>query len=71
MSDVTSPEHYSRWKIQPLEFITANQLGFHVGNIIKYVLRYDAKNGREDLEKARWYLDHMIANYDKFVTNNK
>lgn len=67
----TSPNHYSRWKIQPLDFITANQLGFHVGNVIKYVMRYDAKNGIEDLEKAKWYIEHMIANYATLVRGTR
>jgi hypothetical protein len=31
-----------------------------VGNIIKYVARYKHKNGVEDLEKARWYLNKLI-----------
>lgn len=55
-----SPAHYSRWKIQPIEFIRANKLGFAEANIIKYVLRHDAKNGLEDLKKAKQYLEWMI-----------
>ena len=55
-----SPNHYARFKIQPIAFIMANGLGFCVGNVIKYVCRYDAKNGLEDLKKARNYLDKLI-----------
>lgn len=58
--DPTSPSHYSRWKIQPLDFIMANNLPFWLGNVIKYTMRYDAKNGLEDLKKARVYLDAKI-----------
>lgn len=42
-------------------FIGENNLDFLCGNIIKYVLRYDAKNGVDDLKKARVYLDALIA----------
>jgi hypothetical protein len=54
------PNHYARFPIQPLTFITANKLEFWQGNIIKYIMRYDAKNGLEDLKKARRYLDEKI-----------
>ena len=36
--------------------------GFLYGNIIKYLWRYKHKNGIEDLQKARWYLDRLISN---------
>lgn len=53
-------DRYRKMKIQPIEFITANNLGFCVGNIIKYVVRYPYKNGKEDLLKARHYIDLLI-----------
>ena len=52
--------HYKDMPIQPIEFITKNGLGFCVGNVIKYVCRYKAKNGKEDLLKARHYIDLLI-----------
>lgn len=52
--------HYKNMPIQPIEFITKNNLGFCVGNIIKYVCRYKAKNGKEDLLKAKHYIDLLI-----------
>jgi hypothetical protein len=52
--------HYKEMKIQPVEFITANRLGFCAGNVIKYVCRHSVKNGREDLLKARHYIDLLI-----------
>ena len=55
--------HYLK-AIQPWDIIRAWGLGFHRGNIIKYVLRSPGKNGKEDLEKAKHYLDYLIANYD-------
>jgi hypothetical protein len=35
-------------------------LGFHAGNVVKYVARYKAKGGLEDLKKAAWYLRRLI-----------
>jgi hypothetical protein len=55
------PMHYARWEIEPVHFIMVNDLPFWLGNIIKYGMRYDAKNGIEDLKKARRYLDMKIA----------
>lgn len=53
-------DHYAIMKIQPIEFILANELGFCEGNVIKYLCRYKRKNGLEDLKKARQYLDFLI-----------
>ena len=52
--------HYKSFKIQPVEFIHINGLGYIAGNIIKYVCRYKSKNGIEDLRKARHYIDMLI-----------
>lgn len=54
-------DHYSRLKIQPIEFITANGLNFCEGNVIKYVARHRYKNGKQDLLKARHYIDLLIS----------
>ena len=53
-------EHYKNFAIQPVEFIHKNNLGFIVGNIIKYICRYKDKNGIEDLQKAKHYIDILI-----------
>lgn len=52
--------HYAKYKIQPTEFIHANNVSFIEGNIIKYVLRHKDKNGIEDLKKAKHYIDLLI-----------
>lgn len=57
--------HYSKMKIQPIDFITANELGYMEGNIIKYVCRYKSKNGVEDLKKAQHYLQMLIEQEEK------
>jgi len=60
--EVTNPKHYDRvgFGIQPLDYITANELDFLEGNIIKYVSRYPHKGGVNDLLKARTYLEKLI-----------
>ncbi len=60
-----SPQHYSKYKIEPIEFIQANELDFAQGNIIKYVLRYKDKNGLEDLQKAKQNIDFLIKYLEK------
>ena len=60
MQDATNPKHYTDLKIEPIDFIEANELSFCIGNVVKYVSRYKRKNGLEDLKKARWYLDREI-----------
>lgn len=57
---VKQPTHYARYVIEPVTFIGANKLPFDVGNAIKYLCRYDAKNGLEDLEKAKRYVEIVI-----------
>lgn len=57
--------HYKDMKIQPVEFIMANNIGYMEGNVIKYVSRYKNKNGIEDLKKARHYIDMLIEELSK------
>lgn len=56
--------HYTNQKIQPWDFIIANNLGYLEGNIIKYISRYKDKNGVQDLLKAQHYLEKLIATLD-------
>jgi hypothetical protein len=52
--------HYKRYAIQPTEFIHRNGLNFIQGNVIKYLMRYREKNGLQDLQKAKHYIDLLI-----------
>ena len=52
--------HYKKYKIQPIEFILKNNIGFCEANIIKYVLRFKEKGGVQDLEKAKHYIELLI-----------
>lgn len=53
-------DHYSKYGIQPTEFIYKNGIPFIEGNIIKYVIRHKDKHGLEDLRKAKHYIDLLI-----------
>lgn len=52
--------HYKNLKIQPIDYILDNNLGYCEANIIKYVTRWRDKNGIEDLRKAKHYIDILI-----------
>jgi hypothetical protein len=52
--------HYKNYKIQPVEFIIKNNIGFVEGNIIKYILRFKEKGGVQDLLKAKHYIELLI-----------
>ncbi len=76
------PEHYKAHGIitrQPIDimkhsFTQEAYRGYLVGNVIKYVCRYDMKNGVEDLEKAKKYIDFLeadIQGFDPLYAQNK
>lgn len=52
--------HYRTCKIQPIQYIMANELNFCEGNVVKYVTRHRLKGEEEDLHKARHYIDLCI-----------
>lgn len=52
--------HYKDLKIQPVEYIHANNIPFIEGSVIKYVTRWRNKNGIKDLEKAKHFLELLI-----------
>ncbi len=53
-------QHYKHFAIQPVEYIYRNNLGYLEGNVVKYVSRYKEKGGKEDLLKARHYIDLLL-----------
>lgn len=62
-----TPAHYQGKAMQVFDvlenFLTSEELnGFYVGNVVKYVLRYKGKGGRDDLRKAAHYLDKLMGN---------
>lgn len=54
-------DHYRTMAIQPERFIYENGIGFHEGNAITYLCRWRSKGGLQDLEKAKHFIDLLIA----------
>ena len=52
--------HYKDMAIQPSEFVNKNKMLFAEGNAIKYICRHNNKGGKQDLEKAKHYIDMII-----------
>ena len=69
---VSHPPHYQSQNglevIDVIEAFTADLSGIEAtdtGNIIKYICRWNGKNGLQDLKKAKWYLEHLIEHIEK------
>ena len=68
---VNSPSHYNYGDIEVINFIEQvtkhynPNVAYHIGNAIKYLARSPHKNGKEDVEKARWYIERAFENWDK------
>tara|TARA_R110000823_G_scaffold211549_1_gene341813 strand:- start:74 stop:292 length:219 start_codon:yes stop_codon:yes gene_type:complete len=62
--NVNRPSHYRKGKVECIDAIksaTSDGYQFYLqGNIIKYMWRFNHKNGLEDLQKAQWYLSELI-----------
>ena len=52
--------HYKKMKIQPSKFVIENKLLYPEGTVIKYILRHQDKGGKEDLDKAKHFIDMII-----------
>lgn len=73
---VEHPQHYCAGDIECIDAIEAavscqkNPVeAFLTGQVLKYLWRYPLKNGAEDLKKARWYLDRLIAKVENLAEN--
>jgi hypothetical protein len=68
IEQINHPTHYGGADnpYEAIKVIDAWDLGFCLGNTVKYISRAGKKGDRlEDLQKARWYLDHEIENLEK------
>lgn len=66
--NVNNPAHYTAGGIETLDYIKAkvsDYPSYAVGNILKYVSRYEHKNGIEDLKKAQFYLNDLVEEMEK------
>lgn len=67
---VNRPTHYTYGDIEIIDFIEQvtkdykPELAFAIGNAIKYISRANRKNGKEDLDKARWYLNRAFEKWE-------
>lgn len=75
--DVNCPKHYTDSKIEVIDYIEDKDLGFCLGNVIKYVSRAGRKHSASmsdkekeinDLKKAAWYLDRRIKELQEGLT---
>ncbi|WP_415843978.1 DUF3310 domain-containing protein [Staphylococcus nepalensis] len=67
---VNHPSHYNYSDIEVIDFIEQvtkhynPNVAYHIGNAIKYLARSPHKNGKEDVDKARWYIERAFENWD-------
>ena len=62
--------HYKQKRIQPVEYIAANNLNFLEGCIVKRITRWRDKNGIEDLQKIKHEVDLLIEMEKKYGTES-
>ena len=76
---INHPQHYTRGRIEVIDFIEDKELNFNLGNVVKYVARSGHKKSSgksmeakalEDLKKARWYIDREIMIREKGMNKN-
>ena len=56
-------KHYIKYKMQPSKFVVENKLLYPEGSVIKYILRHQDKGGKQDLLKAKPFIDMIIERY--------
>jgi hypothetical protein len=62
---VNSPAHYDGGLLEAIDVIESFELGFNLGNAVKYILRCEKKgNKKQDLEKAIWYLNRELKKFN-------
>ena len=68
---IERPSHYCFSRIEPIDVIEAWGLGFHLGNVVKYIARAGRKGSRmEDIRKAHWYLGRELQRETKRQTES-
>lgn len=71
MNNVNHPVHYTQGGIECIDALKASTVGktgieaVCVANVIKYLWRYEEKNGLEDIKKAQWYLERLIKEIEE------
>lgn len=63
---VNSPSHYKVGGIETIDFIEAKDLGYNLGNVVKYITRAHHKGELlQDLKKAQWYLNREVSKLEE------
>jgi hypothetical protein len=63
---INSPSHYKVGGIETIDFIEAKDLGYNLGNVIKYITRAHHKGELlQDLKKAQWYLNREVSKLEE------
>ena len=68
---VNHPQHYTQGGIECIDALKAATVGKHgieavcVANVIKYLWRYEEKNGIEDVRKAKWYIERLLKELEE------
>lgn len=68
---VSHPKHYTQGGIECIDALKAATVGKRgieavcVANVIKYLWRYEEKNGVEDVRKAKWYIERLLMELEE------
>ena len=68
---VNHPQHYTQGGIECIDALKAATVGKRgieavcVANVIKYLWRYEEKNGIEDVRKAKWYIERLLMELEE------
>ena len=68
---VNHPQHYTQGGIECIDALKAATVGKRgieavcVANVIKYLWRYEEKNGIEDVRKAKWYIERLLSELEE------
>jgi hypothetical protein len=73
MSNINHPKHYTKGKIEVIDFIEDQDLCFHLGNVVKYICRAGIKDDKvlQDLKKAQWYINRKIKLIENVNEENR
>lgn len=71
IKDNINPNHYKKGEVECIKAIESAVVGKTgieaacVANVIKYLWRYEEKNGIEDVKKAKWYINLLLNKLEK------
>jgi len=65
MAKQVGGDHYKRGAVQPWDVALEWGLDPWSHNVVKYILRFPYKNGKQDLEKIKHYVEYLLVNYDE------